>query len=139
MPVYTIVGWLSVSRTGAVHYADAGAALAATGIVARGVPREWRFVCAFAGRHRPSAWWHQVEQTAGRPLARPAEPYTAVGFWRASGEAIAHPVKAGDGVETMKVALAQLGTAREVQLVLALHGPIEASLTAENLPYDWAW
>lgn len=134
--IYTVVGWGDVSSATSVLRVRAADPLRSIQKVRRSERRDWRPIAVFEGEPKLVAQWPEVRQRLKAIESRPAEVYTVVGFWHASGEAAVQTVEAGGGVVACLLVAAQLGAA-EVQVAACFRGQPALVITAENLPDDF--
>lgn len=134
--VYTVIGWGDVSAAATVTHAKAADPLRAIEAVRKKMLRDWRAIAVFEGEPRLVAQWPEFIERAKthRIESRPAEVYTVVGFWIASGEAAVKKVEAGGGVVACLLTVAELGDG--VQVTACFRGQPVLVITAENLPSD---
>lgn len=132
--VYTVLGWGDVTAAATVTHVKAAEPLRAIAAVRRASSRDWRPIAVFEGEPRLVAQWPEFLARTKRIETRPAEIYTVVGFWMASGETAVKTVEAGGGVVACLLYVAELGDG--VQVMACFRGQPLCVITAENLPAD---
>lgn len=133
---YTVVGWGDADFACSVTTLRAHDPLRAIHLVRKQQRSDWRAVAVFEGEPTLVAAWPEFLKRLKRIESRPAEIYTVVGFWVASGEAAVRTMEAGGGVVACLLFVAQLGET-DVQLIGCFRGQPSLVLTSENLPPDF--